>query len=85
MLLGYARSLHIIDESVLAFILEWKSGKFTLTKESNTLVTPYCSVWGALPRTQYECGVLFIWSKVFQNLHSDRLIGSTLLFFMGFN
>ena len=24
-----------IDESVLAFILEWKSGKFTLHKESN--------------------------------------------------
>ena len=39
---------HIIDESVLAFILEWKSGKFQLTKESNTLVTLYCLVWGVI-------------------------------------
>ena len=36
----------LIDESVLAFILEWKSGKFQLTKESKTLVTSYCLVWG---------------------------------------
>ena len=35
-----------------------------------------------LPLTQYECGVLFICSKVFQNLHSDRLIDSTLSFFI---
>ncbi len=34
--------LHIFDESVLAFILEWKSGKFQSNKESNTLVTSYC-------------------------------------------
>ena len=39
---------HIFDESVLAFILEWKSGKFTLAKESITLVTPYCLIWGVL-------------------------------------
>ena len=37
---------YYFDESVLAFILEWKSGKFQLTKDSNTLVTPYCIVWG---------------------------------------
>ena len=29
---------------------------------------------------QYECGVLFIWSKVFQNLYTDKRFGSTLSF-----
>ena len=43
-----AEDKHIFDESVLAFILEWKSGKFTLAKESITLVTPYCLIWGVL-------------------------------------
>ncbi len=40
--------LHIFDESVLAFILELKPRKFQDHKESNTLVTPYCLVWGVL-------------------------------------
>ena len=70
------------DESVLAFILEWKSGKFQWNKESNTLVTLYWYVFKASPHTQYECGVLFICSKVFQNLHSDKLIDSTLSVFI---
>ena len=34
------------DESVLAFILGWKSGKFQKHKKGNTLVTPYCIVRG---------------------------------------
>ncbi len=34
-----------------------------------------------VPYAQYGCGVLFICSKVFQNLHSDRLIDSTLSFY----
>ena len=54
---------HIFDESVLAFILEWKSGKFQCYKEGNTLVTSYCIVRVQfLPLTQYGCGVLFICS-----------------------
>ena len=32
------------DESVLAFILGWKSGKFQKHKVGNTLVTSYCKV-----------------------------------------
>ena len=38
---------HIFDESVLAFILDWKSGKFhNYCEVSNSLVTPYCIVFG---------------------------------------
>ena len=36
---------HIFDESVLAFVLGWKSGKFQKHKDGNTLVTSYCIVW----------------------------------------
>ena len=39
---------NIFAESVLAFILGWKSGKFQKHKGSNTLVTSYCIVWGVL-------------------------------------
>ena len=70
------------DESVLAFILEWKSGKFQLTKEGNTLVTLYLVLWHfRCPTPKYGCGVLFIWSKAFQSLHSDKLISLTLSFY----
>ena len=31
---------------------------------------------------QYECGVLFIWSRVFQNLYTDKRFGSTLSVFI---
>ena len=34
------------DESVLAFILGLKPRKFHYHKKSNTLVTPYCIVFG---------------------------------------
>ena len=51
---------HIFDESVLAFVLEWKSGKFQKHKDSNTLVTSYCSIGSNSCSTQYGCGVLFI-------------------------
>ena len=51
---------HIFDESVLAFILEWKSGKFQKHKDSNTLVASYCSIGSNSCSTQYGCGVLFI-------------------------
>lgn len=71
------------DESVLAFILGWKSGKFQKHKVSNTLVTSYCKVREQfLPLTQYECGVLFICAWAYQSLHSDKLIDSTLSFYI---
>ncbi len=36
----------IFDESVFAFILDWKSGKFHCNKEGSTLVTLYWQhVW----------------------------------------
>ena len=74
---------YFFDESVLAFILGWKSGKFQKHKEGNTLITSYCIVWAQLlPHAQYGCGVLFICPKVFQNLVSDRLINSTLSLFI---
>jgi len=67
------------DESVLAFTLGWKSGKFQKHKVSNTLVTSYCKVRVQfLPLTQYGCGVLFICAWAYQSLHSDKLINSTL-------
>ena len=52
------------DESVLAFILDQKSGKFHYHKESNTLVTVYL-VFGTFvaPAPEYGCGVLFICDK----------------------
>ena len=34
------------------------------------------------PTPKYGCGVLFIWSKAFQSLHSDKLIGLTLSCFI---
>ena len=73
-----------IDESVLAFILERKCGSFQEHKVSNALVTPYCIVFGALYPVliRYECGVcLFVFGS-FHNLRSDRLISSTLSFFI---
>jgi hypothetical protein len=73
----------LIDESVLAFILEWKSGKFQWNKEGNTLVTSYCLVWAQfLPHAQYGCGVLFICAMAYQGLHPDKLINSTLSLFI---
>ena len=51
------------DESVLAFILEWKSGKFQCYKGSNALVTVYLVLWHFRCSTpKYGCGVLFICS-----------------------
>lgn len=52
-----------IDESVLAFILGLKPRKFHYHKRSNTLVTPYCIVFGVFCPIliRYECGVcLFV-------------------------
>ena len=77
----------LLDESVLAFILVQKSGKFHYHEESNTLVTLYwyMSLQGILfyPHAYiwYWCGGLFIRDKVFQNLCTDRLIDSTLSIF----
>lgn len=56
----------LLDESVLAFILVQKSGKFHYHGESNTLITLYwyMSLQGILlyPHTyiRYWCGGLFI-------------------------
>lgn len=50
----------LIDESVLAFILDWKSGTFhNYCEITNTLVTPYCIVSGVFcpMLNRYECGV----------------------------
>ena len=53
-----------------------------MTKEGNTLVTLYLVLWHfRCPTPKYGCGVLFIWSKAFQSLHSDKLIGLTLSFY----
>ena len=70
----------MIDESVFAFILDTKSGKFQQPNESNTLFALYWYIlWGVLPHTfQYGCGVLFIWVKAFQSLVSGKRINSTL-------
>ncbi len=74
---------HIFDESVLAFVLGWKSGKFQKHKDGNTLVTSYCMVWVQfLPHAQYGCGVLFICAMAYQGLHPDKLINSTLSLFI---
>ena len=72
-----------IDESVLAFILEWKSGKFQLSQgKQRTRHSVLHSIWGVLPHTHsIRVWGMFICDKVFQNLHSDRLIDSTLSFF----
>jgi hypothetical protein len=52
------------DESVLAFILEWKSGKFALEQgKQHARHSVLMNQWGVLtPYSQYECGVLFICS-----------------------
>ena len=73
----------VVDESVIAFILGWKSGKFSTNQgkqsHSSLGIGIYCAGLSG-PIIQYECGVLFIWFKVFQNLHPDRRFGSTLSF-----
>ena len=52
------------DESVLAFILEWKSGKFALEQgKQHTRHSVLMNQWGVLTLcSRYECGVLFICS-----------------------
>lgn len=46
-----------------------------------TLITSYWYIpWGFSP-IQYECEVLFICFRVFQNLAQDKLIDLTLLFY----
>ena len=59
------RIADIFDESVLAFILEWKSGKFQLQQgEQDTRHLVFGVVALSLPYTcQYGCGVLFICCK----------------------
>ena len=56
-----AIGIHIFDESVFAFILDTKSGKFHLRKESNTLVTLYWNmVW------THSCSTpIRVWSIVY--------------------
>ena len=77
-----AEDKHIFDESVLAFILEWKSGKFTLHKESHhtrhLVLEPFVAY--SVPRLIRVWSIVFICARVFQNLHSDKLIDSTLSF-----
>ena len=73
------RQTYFFDESVLAFVLERKCGSFCEHKEGNTLVTPYCLVWGVpYPMLNTSVGYCLFVFRSFHNLRSDRLINSTL-------
>ncbi len=54
---------YFFDESVLAFILEWKSGKFSMEQgKQHTRHSVLVRTLEGIPHTQYGCGVLFICS-----------------------
>ena len=55
-----------------------KSGKFHLCKENATLITVYRHISFSI--YSIRCGVLFICTRVFQNLYSDKRTTPHFLF-----
>ena len=53
----------LIDESVLAFILDTKSGKFLYHKESNSLITLCIGTFLGLPQTNTGVGCCLLWYR----------------------
>ena len=54
---------YLFDESVLAFFPCVEIWKISMEQGGqHTRHSVLHSIWGALPHTQYECGVLFICS-----------------------
>ena len=54
---------------------------FKMTKEKAVIIT-CIDLYVRSVRSQYWCGAVFIWSKVFQNLGTDRNGSSTLFLIM---